>query len=204
MRQSFRVSFLFKSAADLVSLLLGIRGRDKKYFEDDVYLQMKTVLQGIDFDFAGFTMDRFTAWVQERHGREIRFIPWHMPPGLFGVWMSDADEPVEHIFIDKAIPPLHQVHTQLHELSHMLCKHATARLTRTQMVELLHQAIQDPSVLKELLLRSPDNDQREREAETLAALIQNQVIGHQRIQQLSITASSNKELLVHFEAMELV
>ena len=73
-------------------------------FEHDVYLQMKAVLQELDFDFTEFTMDRFIAWIQEHTGREIRFVPWEMPPGLFGVWMSDADEPVEHIFIDNAIP----------------------------------------------------------------------------------------------------
>lgn len=171
---------------------------------DNVYTRMKTVLDSLDFDFSEFTMDRFAAWVQERHGREIRFTPWEMPPGLFGVWMSDADEPVEHVFIDRDAPPLQAVHTQLHELGHILCGHPTARLTRTEMADLLYRGLQDPGALKELLLRSPRKAEWEQEAETLAALIQDEVIRHERLQQLAVAASSNENVVAHLKALELV
>lgn len=169
----------------------------------NVYARMKAVLASLDFDFNNFTMDRFTAWVQERHGREIRFVPWKMPPGLFGVWMSDADEPVEHVFVDSNVPPLQAVHIQLHELGHILCKHPTARLTQGEMVNLLQRGLKDPAALNELLLRAPMKAEWEEEAETLAALIQDQAIRHERLQQLEVAASSDESVAAYLKAMEL-
>jgi hypothetical protein len=167
-------------------------------------MRMKALLRELDFDFSTFTMDQFVAWVEERKGRKIRFISWDMPPGMFGVWMSDADEPVEHVFFDQKAPPLQAAHIQLHELAHILCDHPTARLTRVEMVDLLHRGLQDPEVLQNALLRAPNNAECEQEAETLAALIQNQVVRHQRLQQLALAASSNEALMTHFKALELV
>ena len=60
-----------------------------------VEAKMKAVLDELDFDFSQFTMDSFVDWIERSRGRKIRFIHWEMPPGMFGVWMSDADEPIE-------------------------------------------------------------------------------------------------------------
>lgn len=166
--------------------------------------RMKAVLDDLDFDFSEFTMDSFVAWIESRINREIRFKSWPMPPGMFGVWMSDAEEPVEHIFYDDAGPMIQQVHTQLHELSHIVCAHPTARLTRSEMQELLLRSAEDPTVLSHVLLRAPAKDGMEEEAEILASLIQHQVINNKRIKQLAITASSNDDLSGHFKSLGLV
>jgi hypothetical protein len=168
------------------------------------HVRMKALLTELDFDFREFTMDRFVAWVQERKGREIRFIPWQMPPGMFGLWMSDAEDPCEHVFFDSVAPPLHQVHIQLHELAHIICDHPTARLTHIEMEDLLLRAVRDPEILNEVLLRAPNKAELEKEAETLAALIQEQVIHHEHLQQLSVAVSSDKAVVVHFKALELI
>jgi hypothetical protein len=166
--------------------------------------RMKALLDRLDYDFSHFTMDDFIDWVQAYKGRRISFIPWDMPPGMFGVWMSDADEAVEHVFIDKNIPPLHRVHIQLHELSHIVCDHPTVRLTKDEMRSLLMQAVERPEVLGEALLRAPAKQEMEQEAEMLASLIQHRVIAHQRLQQLSIAASSHESVVDHLEALGLV
>lgn len=165
--------------------------------------RMKALLDGLDYDFSHFTMDDFINWVQAYKGRQISFIPWDMPPGMFGVWMSDADEAIEHVFIDRNIPPLHKVHIQLHELSHIVCDHPTARLTKAEMRMLLLQAADNPEILNEVLLRAPAKKELEQEAEMLASLIQHQVIAHQRLQQLSIAASSLESIIDHLEALGL-
>lgn len=170
----------------------------------NIEARMKAVLAKLDFDFSRFTMDDFVTWVQTHTGREISFILWDMPPSMFGVWMSDADEPVEHVFIDKNASPLHKVHIQLHELSHIICEHPTARLTKTEMQELLLKAAQDPGVLNEVLLRAPAKKELEQEAEMLAALIQYQVIKHKHLQQLSVAASSNENVIDHLKSLGLV
>jgi hypothetical protein len=168
-----------------------------------VEARMKALLDSLDYDFSRFTMDDFIDWVQAYKGRRISFIPWDMPPGMFGVWMSDADEAVEHVFIDKNTPPLHKVHIQLHELGHIVCDHPTARLTKAEMQTLLLQAVENPDILSEVLLRAPAKKEMEQEAEMLAALIQHQVIAHKRMQQLSIAASSNESVIDHLESLGL-
>ncbi len=166
--------------------------------------RMNAVLDKLNFNFSDFTMDGFVAWVQAHIGREVRFIPWDMSSNMFGVWISDADEPVEHVFIDKNTPPLHRVHIQLHELSHIICEHPTIRLTKAQMKQMLLQALDDPGVLTEALLRSPAQEDVEQEAEILASLIQHRVIMHERLAQLSLATSSNKDLVDHLQSLELV
>jgi hypothetical protein len=168
-----------------------------------VEARMQAILDGLEFDFSRFTMDGFTTWVQAHLGREINFIPWEMPPGMFGVWLSDADDAVEHVFIAKNASPLHKVHIQLHELSHIICGHPNARLTRTEMQALLTEAMHEPAVLKDALLRAPAKKELEQEAETLAALIQQKVIRHERMQQLSVAASSNAHVVDHLHSLEL-
>lgn len=164
---------------------------------------MKALLGSLDYDFSQFTMDGFIEWVQTYIGRQIRFIPWEMPPGMFGVWMSDAEQPVEHVFIDKSAAPLHKVHIQLHELSHILCNHPTMRLTRADMQTLLVASMEQPAVLSEALLRAPAKEEMEAEAEMLAALIQHQAIACKRLQQLSIAASSHQSVNDHLESLGL-
>ncbi len=170
----------------------------------NIETRMKTVLDTLDFDFSRFTMDGFVAWIQARRGREIRFIPWNTPPGMFGAWISDADEPIEHVFIDKNVSPLHKVHIQLHELGHIICGHPTIRLSKVEMREMLLKATQVPTVLNEILFRASAEKELEQEAEMLAALIQHQVIGHERIQQLSVAASSNKNVIDHLKSLGLI
>lgn len=168
--------------------------------------RMNAVLDDLDYDFSEFTMDSFVTWIESRIKREIRFKSWTMPPGMFGVWMSDAEEPVEHIFYDDTDPLIQQVHIQLHELSHIVCSHPTARLTRIEMQELLLKSVETPTVLSHVLLRAPAKDSSimEEEAEMLASLIQHQVINNKRLKQLAITASSDDDLSNHFKSLELV
>lgn len=165
---------------------------------------MAAKLAELNFDFDDFTMDRFVAHVEKLKGREIHFVPWSMPPRMYGAWISDAEEPREFVFYDQDIPPLHQVHTQLHELAHIINDHPTRRLTRTEMEDILRRADQEPDILKEVLLRAPNEAQHEDEAETLAALIQKQVIRHERLQQLAVTVSSDDSMRDHFTALGLI
>ncbi|MFQ5433945.1 MAG: hypothetical protein ACE5FD_03630 [Anaerolineae bacterium] len=72
------------------------------------------------------------------------------------------------------------------------------------MEDILRRARQEPDILQEVLLRAPDTAQYEDEAETLAALIQKQVIRHQRLQQLTVTVSSDADVVDHFKALGLI
>ncbi|NKQ35712.1 MAG: hypothetical protein HF973_08870 [Chloroflexi bacterium] len=166
--------------------------------------QMETRLAELNFDFNGFTMERFVAHIQRIKNREILFVGWPMPPNMYGAWISDAEEPREFVFYDETLPPLQKIHTQLHELAHIISDHPTKRLSRAEMEDILRRARQEPDILQEVLLRAPDTAQYEDEAETLAALIQKQVIRHQRLQQLTVTVSSDADVVDHFKALGLI
>ena len=166
--------------------------------------QVGARLAELNFDFADFTMERFVAHVQQVKGREIHFMGWPMPPNMYGAWISDAEEPREFIFYDKTLPPLQKIHTQLHELAHIISDHPTKRLSRVEMENILHQARQEPDILQEVLLRAPGTARYENEAETLAALIQKQVIRHQRLEHLTTTVSSEADMAEHFKALGLI
>jgi len=159
----------------------------------------RSLLDKLDFDFSQFTMPDFVGWIERRKDRKIIFIKWEMPPGMFGAWLSDVDEPVEYIFIEKNVPSMHQAHIQLHELSHILLEHTTIQLSKNKMKALLHQAISKPDVLDNALLRASANHEMEEEAETLAALIQYQVIQHEKLQQLMV--SSHEGIGDHFNSL---
>jgi len=92
-----------------------------------------------------------------------------MPPGYFGAWISDAEDPLEYIFFNtNATSPVHQLHIKLHELSHILCGHNTLKVTAAD----IRQVIQWGGALPPgAICRSADTGPREQEAETLAILI---------------------------------
>jgi hypothetical protein len=166
--------------------------------------QMETRLAELNFDFNDFTMERFVVQIQRIKNREILFVGWPMPPGMYGAWISDVEEPREFVFYDRTLPPLQKIHTQLHEVAHIISDHPTKRLGRAEMEDILRRARQDPGVLHEVLLRAPDTAQCEDEAETLAALIQKQVIRCQRLQQLTAIVSSDSDVAEQFKALGLI
>ena len=74
--------------------------------------QVKKILNEINYDFRAFTIDHFIGWIEAFKGRKIITIPWTMPSGMFGAWMSDGDEPREYIFYRDNVALLHKIHIQ--------------------------------------------------------------------------------------------
>ena len=93
-------------------------------------LQSEKILADLQYDFRDFTIEHFINWVGELKGRRIFSFPLKMPAGLFGAWLSDGEEPNEYIFYRANVPPMYQIHIQLHELAHILLEHPTLRITR--------------------------------------------------------------------------
>ncbi len=153
----------------------------------------RKILSELNYDFRAFTIDHFAQWIETAKGRKLLFFPWKMPSGMFGAWMSDGDEPREYIFYRIDVPRLHQIHIQLHELSHYLYGHPTKSITRNLIQESHHGGVALP--FYELVkLRSPELSTYEQEAESLASLIQDQVIRNSHIEQLTRGISSDKRI----------
>ncbi len=154
------------------------------------------ILKELRFDFATFTMEGLLRHVSAIKGREILTAPWDMPGTLFGAWMTDANEAREYIFYRKNVSEAHQIHIQLHELSHFLLGHETHRINRETIIEAAAGRTSLPFI--ELSqLRSPKLADLETEAETLTSLIQESAIRNSKIDQL-IQDTALEEKLADF------
>ncbi len=150
-------------------------------------------LRELHYDFHSFTIEGFISFTSKARCREIITIPWRMPANLFGFWVSDDEEPREYIFYRDDVPVIHQVHIQLHELAHFLLGHRTLRINRNQFQEAVENNV--PLPFSDLArLRSSDKTDLEKQAETLAALIQKQVIQDSSMDHLMNDLSTEAKL----------
>ena len=165
--------------------------------------QARKILSELNYDFRAFTIDHFVSWVEDIKHRKIILIPWNMPSGMFGAWMSDGDEPREYIFYRDNVAILHKIHIQLHELSHFLCGHPTKLITRNSLHE-SKAGIRELPFNELVKLRSPELNHYEHEAEYLASLIQEQVIRHAHIDQLTRGISSDEKIAEYLKDLGLI
>lgn len=160
------------------------------------------ILKELQYDFKKFTLSGFLSFVSEKKGREIITIPWSMPATLFGFWMSDGEAPKEYIFYRNNVPIIHQIHIQLHELSHFLLGHPTIQIDQKMIVDVIERKA--PLPFADLLqLRSPKQTESETQAEILATLIQERVIRYSHLDQLVNDLSSEEKLATFLKTMGL-
>jgi len=155
---------------------------------------MQALLAGMDYDFSQFTMEGFARWLEQRRGRRIVFVPWPMPPTLFGAWLTGGDD--DYVFYEENTLPIHQAHIQLHEMAHMLCGHPAARIDSLPAQTPLRQA-EMSSVVSALFLRSSHTGEIELEAETLASLIQEQALRHDGLEKLTTAIRPNGDFTTY-------
>ncbi len=170
----------------------------------NIRVRMKAKLQELNFDFRHFTMEKFVAHIEKLRGKEILFIDWDMPAGLYGAWISDADDPCEYIFYSKSAPPIHQIHIQLHELAHIINDHDTLRVSKTDLEASMNKREDDISLFAHALMRAPNDTEMEQEAEMLATLVQEQALRYVQVQNLKAVVSSSEVVLSQLKSLELI
>ena len=154
--------------------------------------RMQKLLDELDYDFHGFTLDSFTTWLEQRRGRKIEYRRRAMlSPRLHGSWLAGEDR--DFVFYKANTVPIHQVHICLHELGHMICGHSTVTIGRDAV----------PSELAHVLLRSFHTDEEEKEAETLTELIHNRILRYHKLDELATGTAIDKDLASYLQAMEL-
>ena len=171
--------------------------------QKDLETRLQGEMEQWGYDFSQFTLESFKTWVEGCLQRTIVFIPTSATPRLHGLWLSDAEDPYEYIFYDKDAPPILQIHTQLHELAHILCGHQTWNITHADLIAVA-QGKQDLKVYLPLVLaRRSKETIEEQEAETLAALIQKTVIRYDHIDELTTILSSSHDIAAHLKTLEI-
>lgn len=135
------------------------------------------ILQGLHYNFTAFTLEDFLLAAGRAKGRILKAFACDLPTDVLGGWLTDDAAPMEYIFYKKDLPEIQQIHIQLHEVSHFLMGHETRRINRQALIQAEDQG--PALILGEILqLRSNISTVLEVEAETLASLIQKQVIRH--------------------------
>lgn len=127
------------------------------------------ISQILAFDFSKFEFEHFIHAIEQLHGRQILFIPWEMPPNLYGAWISNTAAPIEFIFFNTRISPILQTHTKLHEIGHLVHNHPTLRVSPEKLKEMLQE--ENLQTFQNALKRSRENEGKEvleREAENFA------------------------------------
>jgi Zn-dependent peptidase ImmA (M78 family) len=154
--------------------------------------RMQKLLDELDYDFHGFTLQSFTTWLEQRRGRKIEYHRRAMlSPRLHGSWLAGEDR--DFVFYEANTIPIHQLHICLHELGHMICGHSTVTIGRDAT----------PSDLEHVLLRSFHSDEEEKEAEALTELIQNRILRYHKLDELVAGTATDEDLASYLRAMEV-
>lgn len=111
----------------------------------------------------------------EIRNRPITLVPLQMPASHpCGMWVAARDEDL--IFYDANTTSAHQEHIILHELGHIICCHRGAGWLDEESARLLFPNL-DPALVRDMLQRASYDDVQEQEAEIIAYLLSQRVVG---------------------------
>src|SRR2546426_1040945 len=106
--------------------------------------------------------------VEVRRGRRIFLCPVVSKSEVGGAWVAGTAG--DFIFYEQETTPLHQEHIILHEVSHLICNHQAASVTKGELSRLLLPDL-DAETVASVLRRATYSAEDEQEAELLASLI---------------------------------
>jgi hypothetical protein len=155
---------------------------------------LSSLMEGLNYQ--SFSIADLVKKVAEFRGRPIVLCPLPMPEQTdYGMWIAGPS--FDFVFFEWETARVHQDHIILHELAHMLLGHRTANISVELEAELLEHktfsVIYHTPDTAEVLMRNIaelHERLREREAEALATLIQNEIIRRVGIQNLTRRVTS--------------
>lgn len=174
----------------------------------DARLLSEKVLAELQYDYRDFSIDHFIHWLEQKKGRRIFSTPYDFPAGMFGAWFTDDEEPNEYIFYRNNVPPIYQIHNQLHELAHFLLDHPTIHINRRFLAEVLRAERELPfneyALLRSTDKRTDERYVRELEAETLASVFQEKVLRSSQRDRLTSGISSDNHIANYLEHLGMI
>ena len=152
--------------------------------------EIQALVDSLGYDFDQFELLHFLHHIESLRNRQIILRPYPFAEVLFGLWVRAPS--ADYIIYSNDCHPIHQIHTILHEVGHMILGHPPRRLDQ----------VLPPELLKALGLLEPAGHSRlapglsvkttpeERECEIFASLIQAKVVEKNRLHQLTGQNSS--------------
>jgi len=153
--------------------------------------EIQTVVEALDYDFDRFELNHFLRHIESLRRRQLIVQPFPFTaPSLYGMWVRAAS--ADYIFYSRDCHPIHQIHTVLHEVGHMLLGHPCRLLDQELPSGLLASlALPHPAghlrAAPSLSLRDTPEEQ---ECELFAGVIQRKVFEKKRLHLLTGQNSS--------------
>lgn len=154
-------------------------------------------VDSLGYDFSTFEINNFIQFIANRRRKEINVLPVRFEsPELFGVWLPTAM--VDYIYYRvNGTHYVHQVHTILHELGHVVLGHCALSVDMLLVDDVdMSTLLSEPCVSADkcrVLLRQVQKiygDPQEEEAELFGQIIQGLILQNKRLKYLVKRSSS--------------
>lgn len=151
---------------------------------------IQQAIQSLDYDFEQFELPDFVNHLEQQRNRTIHLKGVKLKSDLFGIWIPAPS--ADYVFFNATLHPIHQIHSVLHELAHIVLNHTCDSIYDVLPPELLAELGTSLTVKGRLRTASPqkDRDPQEIESELFVFEIQKQVMTAQRISELQGGRSS--------------
>jgi hypothetical protein len=154
--------------------------------------RIQAAMRQLDYDFRQFTLEHFLAHLIQRRQRDIIVTGVPSEHRFHGAWIK-ADT-ADYVFFSGSTHPVHQVHTILHELGHIILGHQGDLLENVLPPALLAALNQQRAVGRMRQVGSLDKSPEDREAEAFVRLLQRQIMFANRLEQLTARTTSIEAL----------
>ncbi len=136
-----------------------------------------------------FELSHFIRHIEQLKRREIILVPLPLELGLYAVWIPA--ETAHYVFYNEIAHPVHQTHSILHELAHIILNHSRKSINKLLPQALLTQ-IQPAPLYGRLREADPRllKDREEQEAEAFVFIIQKHLVTARRLNELMGQSSS--------------
>ena len=153
-------------------------------------IDIQQVIQALDYDFEQFNLPDFVNHLEQQRNRTIHLNGAKLKSDLFGMWIPAPS--ADYVFFNATLHPIHQIHSVLHELAHIVLNHTCQPINEVLPPELLAELGTSLTVKGRLRTALPqkDRDPQEIESELFVFEIQKRVMSAQRISELQAGNSS--------------
>jgi hypothetical protein len=158
-------------------------------------------LRQLGYDFNHFVLSDFLAYVEAKRGRRI--VVQDLPLAeLFGAWIPTPD--IDYILVNETTHTVHRAHNILHEVGHIILKHAGHQFKDVLKPELLRLLRVEEAwgCARYIYTNDLSNTPEEREAEEFVFQIQDHVSRANRLHELIESGTSIQSLRTMFDGKD--
>lgn len=167
-----------------------------------IHRSVEFAIDALGYDFKAFNIDDFLRHITRQRNRPVSVYTVPLSSDLFGFWYPTRE--TDFIAINAKLHHVHQLHTLLHELAHMLLGHRGTDLRQLLSAELIQQLnlLQAEGHLRSASTIAQPNNSQEREAEQFVMTIRRKLVAVQRLEELYGEPTSNALLRSYVRGLD--